>query len=738
MPFVVFLYARYLYLVTRKSIMNSLPSLNHSLLSLSVLAALSSPLVHASPVDIHPSSQSYTGLMFTPNAQVIKTGDISLSFHQGVPYRQSISQLDNWFVATGLFPYLEVGGRIVTKTYDTNLYTEKDGGIRDLSASAKFQLPYIYDLTGFNIAIGAQDIGGAANNFDTKYIVADKTFDALSLRLSGGYGSSVLANGIMDGPFAGAEWQPLSFIQLTAEYDAAEFNSNAKLFTPRGLLPWGSQLSLDYQLYTGHERSEQDVWGVNFSVPLMGYNDNKALDLATSKNEQLAHKVNQQLAESSTASLANLIDALKNEGFVNLNVGYRNNKMVVALENRRYNHNQMDGVGVALGIIASKAGEGVFSDLTALIKQSDDTAKVANTQDQNIELILLTNGLPMFTVNTESKCYREFIQSDVPCDQLSFNTISAKPNFDQTTWLYQTMNNGFGRSQIILSPALNHRTATEYGFFDYSLALAANLYTPLWQGAAVDLRYMVPIANSDDFDEGGLWYQQAFENKLDRALVHQAFKLPQNIITQFSGGYMMGGYWGGVNETQWYSPQGSHMLGFEASKFVPKDEYDTRGRKIADKQSLIANYTYSLPEYNWQLGLQAGEYFQGDVGARITSNHWLGDTKLSINYLTTKAKSSNEYEDFVAVSIAVPLTPWRDMKPNYVQVRGIDQFVYSLQTRVGESHNNLNTGLGATSDLQHNIVRQYESRGRLSPAYFKANMQRLRNAYIKYVKVTVE
>nr|WP_308810259.1 hypothetical protein [Photobacterium angustum] len=56
---------------------------------------------------------------------------------------------------------------------------------------------------------------------------------------------------------------------------------------------------------------------------------------------------------------------------------------------------------------------------------------------------------------------------------------------------------------------------------------------------------MVPIDNSDDFDQSGLWHQQAFENKLDRVLIHQAFKLPQNIITQFSGGYMMGGYWGG-------------------------------------------------------------------------------------------------------------------------------------------------------------------------------------------------
>ncbi len=88
--------------------MNSLPSLHHSLLSLSVLAALISPQLHASPIDILPSSQSYTGLMFTPNAQVIKTGDVSLSFHQGVPFRNNISQWDNWFLLPGYFHILKL------------------------------------------------------------------------------------------------------------------------------------------------------------------------------------------------------------------------------------------------------------------------------------------------------------------------------------------------------------------------------------------------------------------------------------------------------------------------------------------------------------------------------------------------------------------------------------------------------------------------------------------------------
>jgi hypothetical protein len=665
--------------------------MSKTFLHLSIIASFSvfTLSAQAKNIDVLPSSQSFSGLMFTPNAQVIKTGDISLSYHQGVAHNNAIRSLDNWFFGAGLFSGLEAGGRIVTKTYNTHLYTDPSGGMRDLSASAKYQLPFIYDYTGFNVAIGAQDIGGAANNFDTKYFVVDREFEALSLRTSVGYSRSSFANGIMNGPFAGIEWQPLSFMQLTTEYDAVEINANAKVFTPQGLLPWGAQLSMDYQLYTGHERSEQDVWGVNVSMPLMGYNDNRQQNLNTNKQTQVEQQLKQNLAEHQSASLTNLINTLQNEGFINLNVGYRNNKMVIALENRRYNHNQMDGV---------------------------------------------TNDIPMLTVTTDAQCYRDFLANGNPCDQLIVNTLNAKNNFNNSQWLYHTINNGFGRSQIILSPALNHRTATEYGFFDYSLALAANVYTPLWQGAAIDVRYMVPISESDDFKQDGLWHNQAYESKIDRALIHQAVKLPQNIISQFSAGYMMGDYWGGVNETQWYSPQGDHMLGFEVSKFIPTNDKDSYGHEVADKQSFIANYTYSLPEYNWQLGLQAGEYFQGDTGMRITSNHWLGDSRLTINYLTTKPKNSNTYEDFLGVSIAIPLTPWRDMKPGYVQVRGTDQFVYSLQTRVGENHNNINTGLGATSDLQHNITRQYENRGRLSPAYFEANIQRLRNAYIRYVK----
>ena len=69
------------------------------------------------------------------------------------------------------------------------------------------------------------DIGGAANNFQTTYIVADKSFEFIPMRISAGYGQSKIASGIMDGPFGGVEIEPLSFLQLTGEYDATELHS---------------------------------------------------------------------------------------------------------------------------------------------------------------------------------------------------------------------------------------------------------------------------------------------------------------------------------------------------------------------------------------------------------------------------------------------------------------------------------------------------------------------------------
>jgi len=672
------------------------------------------------------SAQSFTGALLTPNAQVIDHGDLSLLYGQGVPFKNHIAELDNLFFAAGLSPGLEAGGRIVTQTYSCDLYINSDCGIRDLSASAKYQLPFIYDFTSINVAIGGQDIGGAANNFAAYYAVADYEFDAVPVRFSAGYGKSDMTMGIMDGPFGSIELQPLPFVQLVGEYDSTEFNGAVKVFTPEDLLPYGAQVALQYQVYTGHEstnatKENESMWALNASMPFMNYNFTQANAYAKDKTLALSDTIHIAQAQSSSASLTELKKALVDEGFINIQLGSKDEKVIISLENRRYNHNQMDGVGVALGIISSHLGSDIYNDLGI------------EADNEEFELFTLVNDLPMMRVSASAACYRDFVKTGNPCSDLIFSTAQLTEVIANVNWQGEIKETGFGRTQVILSPALRHRTATEYGVFDYSLALSTNVYTTLWPGAAIDIRHLMPVSNSDDFDDGKIWEDNRYESDIDRILIHQTVRLPFDVSSQFSVGIIASDYQGFINETQWTSPGGMHTFGFQISQFSYKDELNEYGVLMEDKSIGVGNYTLSIPEWNWQGKIESGNFWGGDSGYKLTSTYWLGDAKLEAIYQSTTAEDAEESEQFLTLGVSIPLTLWRDMKPSYIQLRGTEQFTYMLQTRVGESHNNINTGMGTSINLQHGLARQYYNDDRMSTGYFEANVYRLRNAYLKYL-----
>ena len=112
------------------------------------------------------AQEPYTGLLKTPNAQVADYGQAQFDFSN--PIERNAGYIDgyNYMATVGLFPGLEVTGRIATETHDCNGFTRSDCGLRDLSASTKYQLPFI-PANWFDAAIGARDLGGAANNFQS-------------------------------------------------------------------------------------------------------------------------------------------------------------------------------------------------------------------------------------------------------------------------------------------------------------------------------------------------------------------------------------------------------------------------------------------------------------------------------------------------------------------------------------------------------------------------------------------
>ncbi|WP_244662592.1 YjbH domain-containing protein [Vibrio owensii] len=675
------------------------------------------------PVESLPSNQSFTGLMFTPNAQVKEYGDFGLSFAQGRPWLGEVQDLDSIKVSFGLIEGLEAHGSIVTYDYNSNCFKTGCGGIRDLSLSVKYQVPNFWGNDNLEFALGMQDVGGAETKLMTNFVVADYTFNSLPLRVSAGFGrSEERLVGVLDGPFGGFEYQPFDFLQLVGEYDSVELNSSIKVFTPDELLPNDITASLSYKVYSGHEANGSSVWSAALSMPLITeYTSSR--DYAKNNMTVMERLIVEQ-KKAQQASISSLVSALINEGFVNVQVGVSNGKVVVALENRRYNHNQIDGLGVAMGIISSHFGT--------------NSAQEMGLSSERVELMLLANQKPVVSVQTDATCYQSFVSGSAVCDDIQFSTKNLSDKLELVEWKTERVNSGTLDSQLVLSPMVRHGVATEFGVYDYSFAMSSNLYTFLWSGAAVDVRHILPLAESDDFEEGGYFEDSAYENEIDRAMVHQFFRLPYvDVANQVSLGLVKTDYVGARNESAWFSPSGAHALGLEVSYFQHMDEKDKNGYVNPDRQTFLTRYTFSMPELDWQFNATAGEFWKGDVGAKLTTSHWFEDVEVSASYQMTKFNDTEE-EQFVTLSVKLPLTPWRDMSPGLLQVRGNEEYDFNVTTRVGNKFNYLSSGQGDELVMDNSILRRYFNRGRYGTDYFEENRIRMRNAYLRYLSTQLD
>ncbi|MDW1904037.1 MULTISPECIES: YjbH domain-containing protein [Vibrio] len=690
------------------------------------IAALSLPLLVSTSLTAQelatlPSNQSFTGLTFTPNAQSLNYGDFSFTYAQGLPFRTAVQDLDSLKFSFGMFDGLEAHGRIVTDDYTSNCFYDC-GDTRDLSMSFKYQVPHFWGSENLDFALGIQDLGGSANQFSTKYAVADYSFDFAPVRISAGYGLSDIGLGVMDGPFGGIEYQPLSFLQVSGEYDAVEFNSSVKLFTPQGILPYDVTASLSYQLYSGHNTDEQNIWNAALSVPLVtGYTRSRDY---SRNNLTLMEKLSLEQNKAKEASISALVNALRNEGFVNIQIGLLNQTTVVALENRRYNHNQVDGLGVAMGIISSHLGQNAVSEVGG--------------DSERIELFMLANQKPVVSVQANSTCYQSFINGSAACEDIKFTTRDLAEKLELVNWKTERVNSGALDSQLVFSPMVRHAVATEFGVYDYSFAMSSNLYTYLWSGAAVDVRHILPLAETDDYEKWGYFEDSAYENDIERAMLHQFFRLPYvDIANQVSIGLAKTDYIGARSESTWFSQSGAHALSLEMSYFQHVDEKDENGYETLDRQTSLARYTFSMPEWDWQFNATAGEFWRGDVGAKLTTSHWFEDIEVSATYQVTKYKDTDE-EQFVAVSVKLPLTPWRDMSPGLLQVRGNEAYDFNVMTRVGNDVNFLSDGQGDELIMDNSMLRRYFNRGRYGSDYFEENKIRLRNAYLRYLSTQLD
>ena len=173
------------------------------------------------------------------------------------------------------------------------------------------------------------------------------------------------------------------------------------------------------------------------------------------------------------AAPASLVEKLVAEGFENVRVGTRGGSLlVVEYENNRYNHNELDGLGVVLGTVVDSVPAG-FETLRLVMKKQD------------IRVLQLTAPLDAFkaflrdpetyaTLNEKLK-----ITADTGDDDgVSFVSGPANPS-----WL---------NSSLVLYPGLKTFIGTEVGTFDYLLSAKLDYFLNVWKGAVLNARADIP------------------------------------------------------------------------------------------------------------------------------------------------------------------------------------------------------------------------------------------------------
>ena len=669
-------------------------------------AANAEPPAHQAPA---LSFQGYSGLFNIPNAEVTPFGVGMLQWSNQVEVTGLYDTGDNYHLSLGLFPHVEIGGRIAdNRPSGANLFQESfDGpGMRDLSFDAKVQSPWRLP-GGASIAIGAQDPAGEAQQFTSEYLVATQPLGPA--RLSLGYGRSDSPLPRLDGAFGGIEYGVTNWLDLVAEHDADTANAGFRLRHDGHLrrMPWGVDVAVQARSAASEREDVFAALGVRFPIGLSGPASEQPP--AVPRNRDLPPRV--ELADTAPGSApdadtAAILDALGDtlaaHGFENIHIGTAAGGVLhLRVGNAVFNRNDMDALGVALGE-AAQAAQGRF-----------DT----------IRLVLTRNGIATTGIEVPAQAYADWLAGEgerAPADLRQqarmFDPATQRP---PVRWHRRGIAAGWFRPRFILQPVLTYGVATDAGRFDYSAALRTEGRLPMWPGGQLVVAGTTNSTNSDAFEEGGAFAQQRIDSGITEAVLQQAARVGP-VHAQASAGRFRRDYDGALGEAYLHLGRDRHRLGGRLGHFEHKDSDIDFERDLA-----LASYRYDFRALDTAVEFTTGRFWAQDEGWLLETHHRFRDATVTLFAKHTAA-------DFVGIRFTVPLSPRRDMAARPVQVRGESRWRFDLQTRVREDQNIVDFATADALRRPSDLDRQYLNDSRHGETYQRRHFDRLGEAFRRY------
>ncbi|MBL0225423.1 MAG: YjbH domain-containing protein [Geobacteraceae bacterium] len=714
--------------------------------SLAAVLLLSAVAGHAAEPVIDPmlSFQGFTGILNTPSAHVNTEGSIHLMYsdqRENIWRTSGYKRQDNYLMSVGLFSFFELGGRLTEAP-------KQDGrmGIRDLSASIKVtSAPLTQDRPYWPVvAAGIQDVGGGANNLQSRYLVISE--DLWRFRLSAGYGFS---SERMSGGFGGIEFRAHDWVTLLGEYDTSDTSAGIRLVTPE---IWKTPLRLaaTFKSTLSHKPGTIDV-AVGLTVPLdfrkrAGHTplDPAAVSPAAGIPAPLAVRpapavpaapaapasagtaapvttnpagsaATNTVSAAALENLATLQRRLEEAGFIKVRAGQRHTgELVVEYENTIFNHNELDALGVVAGIVSEDA-----------------------TQDyETVRIVIKRKGIRVAVVSAPLATLRVFMKQagDVRAFRESFSFTYDTGIADDTYYIPHDEGFPFPNTSLILAPGLTTFVGTEAGVFDYVLSFRPEILSNLWKGGVFQARWDIPLLWSSNFDDGKTFRDSRNDPRMDRAMLFQGVSLAPGLMANLGAGLVLPHTFGMLNEITWSPGEGAHRL--RGVQSWARDQ-DTR----RTKDVYLGSYRYFHAPLDLSLEATAGRFWGQDRGFSLELKRFFSDTAVSAYYKNTTTLEGKHWQA-AGVQFVFPLTPRKDLKIGPLQIRGTDEWSYAQETTLaigGQQTNDVLTqALAINPQPTTALYRSYFNRDRLSAGYLSEHLDRLREAWQRYRTKPIE
>ena len=515
-----------------------------------------------------------TGLIRTPNAEVLPQGGIRLSMTNpaDVPGSTVPEFREQWTFTTGFLAGLEVGG-----AYNND-------PLRDITYHGKWR------LLGERarrpaIAFGASNMrpnAGEANY----YGVASKTLLDGRLRASLGW-----SKGELDGPFGGLEGRLTPWATALVEYDGERVNSGLRLTPVR-------RLQIDLADTEGGLSTQAAYW----------------FDLSQGGGEGPAVRLERPEGQADPQALAESVaQAVLALGFENVRAvigdAPRGRTAGLTYENRRYYRDELE----ALGLVLATAAKALPKDI------------------EYVSVVILDHQVPVLRVTTRVGDYLSYLSGDMPASRFKkmlFIDHGSRPDIPASGIVAATrrLRPTTFTADVSVTPTFR----TLFGSEEVTLALRKSLRPEI----DADLGNGWMLRAGKEIYLGGHLGPDLDPLASDtQANLNYVFRPGPNLLAHAAGGEFADKRRGLAAEGFWMPGAGLLARGYAGWLEDRRFTYFAGGTD--PEWSYLGDVRCFLGDLALEAGTSFGRYLDGDKGFTLSLRRFFNDNEVKFEYRNT-------------------------------------------------------------------------------------------------------